>query len=87
MGNIVCIYPYMRMRLTWTYSNKFTMNLNLEAHIQFQGAATSVEYSVLLFVIKFDIGDYIKIDVSVWVDRSTLQEMPPDKFDKTFQQV
>ena len=65
MDNIVCIYPCMRMRLTWTYSNKFTMNLNLETHIQFQGAATSVEYSVLLFVIKFDIGDYIKIDVSV----------------------
>lgn len=43
------------------------MDLHLEA-TQFQGTATSVEYSVLFFVIIFDIEDYIKIDVGVCTD-------------------
>lgn len=58
------IFPFMRKRLICTYSNKPTADLYLGAFIPFQGAAT-VEYSVLHFVIIFDIEDYIKIDVGV----------------------
>lgn len=46
--------------------SKPTMDLHLEACIGFQGAAA--EYSVLLFVIIFDIEDYVKIDVGVCTD-------------------
>lgn len=67
MDNVLSIYPCMRMRLTCAYFNKPMMDLNLQAHIRFQGA-TSVEYPVLLFVIIFDIEDYIKIDVDVCTD-------------------
>lgn len=57
----------MRTKLICIYSNKRTVRLHLEAHIQSQGA-TSVEYSVLLFVIICGIEDYIKSDVGICTD-------------------